>query len=357
MNKTLMVAAGACLIAACAAPTDEEEAESSSQDLTPSTPFYGDPANGAVFGVDISMWEGPMAQAEMDCFWASGVRHVVAGTQVEEVTRQQLAIAVARGMSVDGYVYLNWHDDIRAQMTEAFRRVQGFPIGRMWLDVEDEHFYGLGYKTIVQRLRDGLDECKKRGVACGIYTGAGFWRTYMNDTKELADVPLWYARYSGGKTLAAWSTDKFGGWTKPAGKQWAEEALCKVGVDKDTIQPFAPPTVVVDRNLPPDTGLPPPAPTGQYPANGAVVTIDQAKLMVNLIPRATRYELALETWSGKEWRVYTTWSSTDGFRATYPPRNMTYRFRARAQNAHGWGPWSPWAVFDYGKPTTPRPSP
>ena len=115
--------------------------------------------------------------------------------------------------------------------------------------------------------------------------------------------------------------------------------------------------LVVDRDLPPDTGLPPPAPTGQYPANKAVVTIDQVKLMVNLIPRATRYELALETWTGKEWRVYTTWSSPDGFRATYPPRNTTYRFRARAQNAHGFGPWSPWAVFDYGKPTTPRPSP
>ena len=360
MKTPLFLGLSACLAIACAAPiegADEASSELASE-LVASPPFYGDPANRAVFGVDISMWEGPMAQAEMDCFWGSGVRHVVVGTQVEAVTRQQLAMSVSRGMSVDAYVYLNWYDDLRGQVAEAFRRVEGFPIGRMWLDVEDDNLNGLGWKTRVERIREGLDECKKHpGVECGIYTGWGYWNTHMNNTPDLSDVPLWYARYNQTRLLSAWPADSFGGWKqeKVVAKQWAEEVLCKVGVDKDTIQVRTPAAVTVDRTLPPDSGAPPPAPTGLYPADGAVIALDQVKLMTGLIPRATRYELRLEAWDGRAWRLYNTWSSADAFKATYPPKNAVYRFQARAMNARGWGPWSPAAVFDYGKVTGPRP--
>lgn len=350
----------ACLAVGCAVPSEgmEGSAAEVESELAASPPFYGDPANRAVFGVDISMWEGPMAQAEMDCFWGSGVRHVVVGTQVESVTRQQLAMSVSRGMSVDAYVYLNWYDDLRGQVAEAFRRAEGFPIGRMWLDVEDDNLNGLGWKTRVERIREGLDECKKHPqVECGIYTGWGYWNTHMNNTTELSDVPLWYARYNHTKLLSAWPADSFGGWKqeKVAAKQWAEEVLCKVGVDKDTMQVRTPAAVTVDRSLPTDTAAPPPAPRGLYPADTSVIDIDQVKLMTEVIPRATRYELRLEAWDGRAWRLYNTWSSVDAFKATYPPKNTVYRFQARAMNAHGWGPWSSASVFDYGKVTGPRP--
>ncbi len=343
--------------AACATPADEPEVtESATQDLVPAPPFYGDPANGAVFGVDVAMYQGPLAPAELDCFWESGVRHVIVGTQVEETARQQLAVAVARGMTVDAYVYLNWYDDMRAQVREAMKRVQGFPIGRMWLDVEDEDLHGYGYKTLSSIVRAGIDECKLHGgVECGIYTGPGFWRTFMNDTSALSDVPLWYARYNRKRALSDWREDKFGGWPKAVGKQWAEEPMCRVGVDKNTIQPRGVPSVIVNRSLPPDTGLPPPAPTGLYPADASVVRIDQVKLMVDRIARATRYQLALEKWNGREFQTYTTWSTPDGFQATYPNRDALYRFRARAENTHGWGPWSAPVTFDYGTYTGRRP--
>jgi len=112
----------------------------SSDDLEGSTAdeiFLGDPANDAVFAVDVSHWEGPISQYEMDCFWSQGVRHVVSGTQLTEITRQQLQMAVDRGMSVDAYVYLYWDRDPAAQVADAFAAVDGFPIGRMWLDVEE----------------------------------------------------------------------------------------------------------------------------------------------------------------------------------------------------------------------------
>ena len=325
--------------------------------IAPSPPFAGDPASGAVFGIDISHWEGPMSQREMDCFWDSGVRHVVSGTQVEEVTRQQLEMAVSRGMTVDAYVYLYWNLDLAAQVKEAFRRSQGFPIQRMWLDVEEDPGK-LGANAIIALVQQALDACNAQGGAtCGIYTGPGFWQTYMNDTSVFSQVPLWYAWYNYKKSLAVWSVEQFGGWLQPTGKQWAEQVLCSVGVDKNVMLVPQAASVLVDRSLLPDTMQPPPAPTGLFPADGAVVGVDYIKLMTATIPRASHYQLALESWDGKiAFKTYYTWTRTDPFITVYPAwHNAIYRFRARAQNGHGWGAWSAWATFDWGNYSGPRP--
>lgn len=343
------------LAAGCAVQTDD--GASSEAPLTPSPYFAGDTANNAPFAVDVSMWEGPIAESETDCMWTSGVRHVIAGTQVEEVTRQQLAMAVSRGMTVDAYVYLYWDRDITAQVQEAFRRVKGFPIGRMWLDVEEDP-RSLGSNALIAKVQTAYNVCMAQGAAdCGIYTGPGFWRTYMSDTKSLSNIPLWYAQYNGKKLLSDWPTEHFGGWAKPVAKQWAEEALCGVGVDKDVMQVLTKPQLVVDRTLPPDTKQPPPAPGGLYPADGAVVGVDYVKLMSATIPRATSYQLALERWTGSAWIGYYTWTNANAFVKSQPTiHNAVYRFRARAQNAYGWGPWSAYATFDYGKYTGARPN-
>jgi len=325
--------------------------------ITPSPFFAGDAQSGAPFAIDISFWEGPISQREMDCFWDSGVRHVVSGTQVEEITHQQLAMAESRGMTVDAYVYLYWDLDMAAQVKEAFRRTQGFPIQRMWLDVEQDPA-GLGANALMALVQQALDACIAQGGAtCGIYTGPGFWKTYMNNTTSFSQVPLWYAWYNYNKALSYWPQEQFGGWPQPTGKQWAEEVLCSVGVDKNVMQVPAPPLVVVDRSLPPDTFQPPPAPTGLYPADGSVVGVEYVKLMTATIPRATKYQLALENWNGKSaFKTYYTWTRVDPFIKTCPTLKKTiYRFRARAQNAHGWGPWSGWVTFDYGIYTGPRP--
>ena len=48
--------------------------------------------------------------------------------------------------------------------------------------------------------------------------------------------------------------------------------------------------------------------------------------------------------------------NADAFVKFYPAvPNAIYRFRARAMNAHGWGDWSGFASFDYGKYTGKRP--
>ncbi|MEW5851779.1 MAG: GH25 family lysozyme [Myxococcota bacterium] len=349
---------------ACITPAEQEEAaaeaaaemETEEAVVSPSPAFYGDPAANAVFSIDISHWEGPMAQVEMDCFWSSGVRHVVSGTQVEEITRQQLDMAISRGMTVDAYVYLYWDRPMAAQVREAFRRVQGFPIGRMWLDVE-ENPGDLGWRALEELVQQAVDACDAEGTAeCGIYTGPGFWRTYMNNTTRFAELPLWYAWYNDKTALSNWSTERFGGWVAPEAKQWAEEALCSVGVDKNSMRVVTTPSVVVDRSTPPAPQSVPPAPTNLLPADGSVVSVDYVKLMAGTVAHATSYQLALEHWNGTSWVSYYTWTRTLPFIKSNPIyRDRVFRFRARAKNRYGWGAWSGWVVFDYGTPTGPRP--
>ncbi len=343
------------VLVGCSTASDDG---ASSSPLTAAPFFGGDTINHAVFAADVSVWETPLSQSEMDCFWASGVRHVVVGTQDASVASEQLAMAVSRGMTVDAYVYLYWNQDIATQVNAAFAMTKGFPIGRMWLDIEQKPGT-LGSNAIIPLIQQGLDACNANGgVVCGMYTGPGFWKSYVSNTTTFADVPLWYALYNDKRSLSDWSTEHFGGWTSPVGKQFQTAPLCGVGgADWDVMQVSAQPTVVVDRTLPPDTGLPPPAPGGLYPADGSVVPIDYVKLMSATIPRATLYQLALETYDGTAWAAYYTWSSPNAFvKVTPPAKAGLYRFRARAENAHGWGAWAAYASFDYGTYTGPRPN-
>jgi GH25 family lysozyme M1 (1,4-beta-N-acetylmuramidase) len=328
----------------------------SSDPVRPSTPFYGDPGTGAVFAVDISGWQGPLAQAEADCFWDSGVRHVISGTQTEEITRQQLAMAVQRGMTVDAYVYLYWNRSMADQVSEAFRRVDGFPIGRMWLDIE-EPGGAPGAQALADLIGQAVDACRAHGGAgCGIYTGPGFWRGHVGNTSRFSDVPLWYAWYNGKTALSSWAGESFGGWTAPTAKQWSDVGLCGYGADRNSMQVSAQPTVVVDRTPPPPPSGPPAAPGDLYPADGSGVSVSYVKFMSGTVPGAIDYQLAVESWDGTQFRPYYTWTSADAFVKTNPAwRDRVYRFRVRARNAYGQGAWSSWSTFDFGQVTGPRP--
>jgi len=203
------------------------------------------------------------------------------------------------------------------------------------------------------------DACAANGTAeCGIYTGPGFWRGSMANTSRFADLALWYAWYNHATSLDSWTAEHFGGWSFPAAKQWAEEALCGVGVDKDTMQAITAPSVIVDRTPPPAPTAPPPAPTGLFPASGTTVSTSYAKLMAASIPYATSWQHAIESWdaAGQRWAPYYTWTATVPFRKISPAwANRYYRLRVRASNAYGWGAWSVWSTFAFGHPTGAAP--
>ncbi len=359
MTTSSLLALLALLGGGCATTgDDDDDDESQVQALQAPPPFNGDPANHALFAVDVSVWQMPIAQSQMDCHWDAGVRHVIVGTQDALVARQQLSMATARGMTVDAYVYLYWDLDIAAQVNAAFAMVQGFPTGRMWLDIEQDPD-GLGSNAVISMIQNSLTACEAKAPGrCGIYTGPGWWKTFLANTTKFADVPLWYAQYNRKRSLSDWATERFGGWASPAAKQFQTGPLCGVGSsDWNVMQATTTPTVLVDRSLPPDNHLPPIAPKNLFPEDGMVIPIDYVKLMSGTVPRATSYQLALERYTGTAWAPYYTWTSANAFVKASPPTTPAlYRLRVRAANAYGWGAWSDYKRFDYGTYTGPRPT-
>jgi GH25 family lysozyme M1 (1,4-beta-N-acetylmuramidase) len=95
---------------------------------------------------------------------------------------------------------------------------------------------------------------------------------------------------------------------------------------------------------------PPPAPAGLKPDGGQVFANGSSVSMSSSpVSGATGYEFSIEHSSGGAWASYYTYSaSTSSFTFWPQYRDREYRFRMRAQNAHGWGPWSAWASFTVG---------
>ena len=190
--------------------------------------------------VDVSHWSGSGWGAE--CFVENGVTHLIAGTQNPTITRDQLATAVAAGMTVDAYVYLYWGFNITTQVQSALATIEGFPVTRLWLDAENSAG-GYSSAQILQKIQEGLDACGAQ--PCGIYTAKWWWDPSTNYSTAFAGVPLWYARYDLTPGFNDWynGVSDFGGWTDPTGKQYqGSNYFCGVNVDKNVMNVSAAPT-------------------------------------------------------------------------------------------------------------------
>ena len=76
---------------------------------------------------------------------------------------------------------------------------------------------------------------KDNGKVPGIYASYYMWESIMGTAKSCPDVAgtqLWYAHYDNKQTFSDYAP--FGGWTKPAIKQYkGDTTLCSFGVDLD----------------------------------------------------------------------------------------------------------------------------
>jgi hypothetical protein len=88
--------------------------------------------------VDVSNYTGAITAEQARCLRSQGVEHLIAGTQVESIARVQLEAALAAGMTVDAYVYLYWRRDVRIEVARSVDIVTGLPVGRLWLDCEND---------------------------------------------------------------------------------------------------------------------------------------------------------------------------------------------------------------------------
>ena len=193
----------------------DEVLSASSPSPQPSPPPSG--SGQYVHGVDISHWTGKINDTIAQNWKRKGVKHVIAGTQRRNITRQQLAVCVRNGFTVDAYVYLYFRGSMTYQVQKALRTIQGFPVTRLWLDIEDKPT-GLSVAQIKAKIREAIRATQ--GFPYGIYTGAWWWKYYLKNTKDFSHVPLWYPRYDKNPSLSTWAWQKFGGWQTPWGKQY-----------------------------------------------------------------------------------------------------------------------------------------
>merc|ERR1712000_74159 len=103
--------------------------------------------------------------------------------------------------------------------------------GMCWLDIEGTQYWG-SQSSNRAFFTDLVNAAKSNGVPLGVYTSESQWGPIMGDWNGGAGLPLWYAHYDGEASFSDFRP--FGGWSKPAIKQYrGSTSLCGAGVDEN----------------------------------------------------------------------------------------------------------------------------
>ena len=111
-----------------------------------------------VKALDISVYSGTISASNVSNWMALGYTHLIVGTQNSTTAKQQLTTAVAGGMTVDTYKYLYFTSSMTTQVQNALAIGNGYPIGRIWLDVEADPG-SLSVAQIVAQIQEAVDAC------------------------------------------------------------------------------------------------------------------------------------------------------------------------------------------------------
>lgn len=110
----------------------------------------------------------------------------------------------------------------------------------VWIDVETNPSSGCSWgghdaNSNCQFLTDTINRIKSHGKKVGIYSSTYMWTSIFGSKAACPAVgafDLWYAHYDNVMSFSDFSA--FGGWTKPAMKQFAgDTTVCGLDVDKN----------------------------------------------------------------------------------------------------------------------------
>jgi len=109
-------------------------------------------------------------------------------------------------------------------------KANGATFGMIWFDIEGTQYWTKS-ETSNRAFFEGLvAEAKRLDVNFGIYSSASQWTPIFGSYNGGAAYQLWYAHYDGVQSFADFVP--FGGWTKPAIKQYAgDKSACGLGID------------------------------------------------------------------------------------------------------------------------------
>jgi len=200
----------------------------------------------ATQGVDISAFQGAPAQSVFNCFKNNGNEFAIiqiwqGGYGINKNFVGNWQKAKAAGIRyVDAYAFFcnNCAGNTPANICSSIRNnlPAGFD-GMVWLDIEPCN--GCWTGTAQQRMvftQSVAATCLAHGLKLGVYSSWGSWGNVFGsasyDGGALKALPLWYAHYDGIANFNDYAGLKFGGWSKPAIKQFRGDVpYCGTTVD------------------------------------------------------------------------------------------------------------------------------
>lgn len=195
----------------------------------------------STLGVDVSQL---FSTSTYQCMKSNGfsfaiIRGYCSYGGVDHNAVQSLNNARAAGMITDIYMFPCRGKSASAQVDEMMNSIPANLYGMIWIDVETNPSSGCGWSGDTNSncafVTEIINRIKSHGKVPAIYATAYMWQTIMggrNNCPSVASQQLWYAHYDNNPSFSDWSN--FGGWTKPAIKQYAGDVtLCGAGVDKN----------------------------------------------------------------------------------------------------------------------------
>jgi len=108
----------------------------------------------------------------------------------------------------------------------------------VWFDIEGSQYWSASCSTNQNWLASAISTVNGLYKGCGlstcvgIYSSSSQWSPIMCGTTQFKSYQLWYAHYDNSPSFSDFSS--FGGWTKPAIKQYAgTTSICSTSIDKD----------------------------------------------------------------------------------------------------------------------------
>ena len=158
-----------------------------------------------------------------------------------------LAAAKAAGLEhIDVYMFPCVSKPASTQVDDMISGLANSRFEAVWIDIETNPSTGCAWSNdfagncaFVGNL---VSELTAKRIAVGIYSSHYEWGAVMGSACDgkFKNLPLWFARYSGGPSCDDYAQEPFGGWTQPYAKQYsdkvdAQTASCGIQGDVDVL--------------------------------------------------------------------------------------------------------------------------
>jgi len=142
----------------------------------------------------------------------------------------------AKFAHVDVYIFFcpqcSGNGDAASVVSTVFNNLKNSKVnyGMIWFDIEECSGCWSSSSDNVNYIAAGVNEAVKLGAHAGIYSSVYEWGKVCGGSTAFKDYPIWYANWDDAQSFSDWSD--FGGWTKPAMKQYTDHGAC-IDVDSD----------------------------------------------------------------------------------------------------------------------------